>query len=309
MKQNRRDFIKYVTFGTGTILLLPNIVFGEKSCEIQHPLMPPDATFVEECHNCGMRRSMWARTWYTYKHNGESLHTCSLHCMAEATMNSGEKAEDIQTALYLDPHAMIPAGSAFYVVGSSSRGTMTMKSKLAFLTKDEAEKFAGNCGGEVTDFNKALGIAKKSISQENSMINKNRMRKGKLVEPVDNQDVCPVCGMYAARYPKNKCQLTLKNGEVVHFCATQCLFAYLDNPQKYNKVGIKNNVIWVVDYDSGKWVYAPNAFYVIGSNARGPMGSEAFPFINKNTASIFLSSNKGKIVTFNEVTIQQILAL
>ena len=139
------------------------------------------------------------------------------------------------------------------------------------------------------------------------MINSNRLAKGKIVEPVDNKDICPVCGMYPARFPKNKCQLQTADGEIVHLCTTQCLFEFLKNPQNYKKPGMKAKSIWVIDYQSAQWIYARNAYYVLGTTVKGPMGKEAFPFVNSEDAKKFSTDHGGKIVRFNNVTIDQIM--
>lgn len=204
MKSDRRTFIRTALIGIGGFYLMPSGLYAEESpCSAQHPFSPPKKDLPGMCHNCGMMRPMWARTFYDYQVNGETKHVCSLHCLAEATINSGMEPENVMVALYNDPYITIPAASAFYVVGSDARGTMTMKSKLAFASKEKAQAFAAQCGGEVTDFAQAFAMAKASFTKENNKIAENRVKKGKIVEPVDNVDKCPVCDMYPARYPKH----------------------------------------------------------------------------------------------------------
>ncbi len=301
MNIGRRTFLKCMTIYAGFSAIFPSYLLAQESCAVPHPLQPPDSRFTEECHNCGMHRSMWARTWYTYTSETKERHVCSLHCLVEASINSATTGKSIKTALYLSPTTMVAAKNAFYVVGSKARGTMSMKSKLAFSSLKEANSFIKNCGGELVDFDTAYEIAAQQISKDNAMINSNRLRKGKIVEPLDNKDKCPVCGMYPARYPQNKCQLTLANGQVVHFCATHCLFKYLSNRPQYTQFSINNNSIWVIDYPSGKWIYAPNAYYLIGSDVNGPMGKEAIPFINIKDAQDFQANHLGQIITYPQM--------
>lgn len=308
MKTNRRKFIGNTLLGIGGLYLLPSKLFAEDLCSVQHPFSPPKKDLPGSCHNCGMMRPMWARTFYNYEVGGEKKEVCSLHCLAESSINSGKEPENVKVALYQDPYTTVPATSAFYVVGSKARGTMTMKSKLAFGSEADAKKFTEQCGGSVVGFEQAFDMAKKSFSQENQKIGQNRVNKGKIVEPVDNKDICPVCDMYPARYPRNKCQIQTKDGEVVHFCSTQCLFEYLKNPAKYGKEKIKLKAVWVIDYDTEAWIYGKNAFYVVGSTEAGPMGKEAFPFVNKAAAGKFVTAKKGKVLTFSEVTIAGIMA-
>ncbi len=308
MISDRRTFLKWMIVSTGISTLYPHALFAQEPCMVQHPLQPPDAHFSEECHNCGMYRSMWARTWHTYTSDNKEHHVCSLHCLTEAITNSAASGINIKTALYLAPATMIPVKNAHYVVGSKARGTMSMKSKLAFASADEANKFIKSCGGKLADFDLAYKAAAQQISSDNAMINSNRLRKGKIVEPTDNLDRCPICGMYPARYPQHKCQLTLANGKVVHFCATHCLFKYLGIYQEYTDSAIKNNQIWVIDYATSQWVYAQNAYYLIGTDVKGPMGKEALPFINKRDAQEFQAKHGGKILNFANLGFTTLIA-
>lgn len=308
MAIDRRMFVRQLLIGTGIMYIFPQQVFAAGTCEVTHPLTPPNPDLPGVCHNCGMMRPMWARTWHTYQHEGQKLEVCSMHCLTESTMNSGTMPTDAQVALYLDPKTMVAAEQASYVVGSKAPGTMTMTSKLAFASRQEAEAFAGECGGAVLSFTGAYQAASATIAKENQMINANRISKGKIVEPVDNKDTCAVCGMYPARYPKHKAQLQTADGQVKHFCGTQCLFEYLNNSQKYGVPALKTKFVWVVDFESGQWIYAMNAFYVLGTTVNGPMGKEALAFVNKGNAGKFATANKGKVLRFKEVTIQKIMS-
>lgn len=307
MTIERRQFIRNLLAGVGLISLFPYKVLAASQCSLEHPFIPPKVNLKGECHNCGMKRPMWARTWHKYQIDGDTLSVCSMHCLAEASINSAIEPKHVQVALYLDPEKSIPTESAIYVVGSQARGTMTMNSKLAFASKKEAESFAKECGGSVVNFDDAYLAATKSIVEENKMITNNRVKKGKIVEPVDNVDKCPVCGMYAARYPRNKCQIQSVDGEILQFCATQCLFEFIKNPSKYNKPNLKAKFTWVVDYSDGNWIYGRNAYYVIGSSEMGPMGKEAFPFVNAKNAEAFKKTHSGEIVRFTGVTIDKIM--
>ena len=307
MATDRRVFIRNILLGVGIITISPKIMFATEKCNVLHPFMPPNSQFSGECHNCGMKRPMWARTWHTYSQGDSVKEVCSIHCLAEASLNSGISPKNVKVALYLKPEVSIPVDEAFYVIGSKARGTMTMKSKLAFASKKEAQQFSDECGGSVTDFSGAYTAAMSSIAQENQMINKNRLAKGKIVEPKDDVDLCPVCDMYPARYPKNKCQLQTADGRVIHFCSTQCLFEYLKNPDRYGGKKVMVKFMWVVDFSTEQWIYAQNAYYVTGSNAAGPMGKEAFPFVSRKNAETFAANYSGKVRPFKDVTIDEIL--
>lgn len=286
----------------------PITAFAEESCAVKHPFMPPNKEFSGQCVNCGMGRAMWARTWKTFENSGGKFQVCSFHCVADMALKSGEAPKNVEVALYLEPKKMLPAGKAVFVVGSKAKGTMTMKSKVAFPSKDAAEKFAKSCGGEVVGFEGALKMAKQGVPKENMMIAKKRIKMGKVVEPVDNKDQCPICAMYPARYPKNKCQIIGKDKKVYHFCSNQCLFKFLKDPKKYAKADVVPFLIWVTDYPSGAWIGARTAYYVVGSSVQGPMGPGAFAFDKKKSAEDFAKKEGGKVLMFSNVDVDKIKA-
>jgi nitrous oxide reductase accessory protein NosL len=292
--------------GMASAVMLPVTTFAEELCAVKHPFMPPDKEFTGQCPNCGMVRPMWARTWMEFTTSKGKFGVCSFHCLADMALKSGEEPKDVMVALYLNPKETVKAKEAFFVVGSKAKGTMTMKSKLSFPSKEEANKFVKTCGGEVVGFKEALKLAKAGVAQENKVIAINRAKAGKTVEPVDNKDSCSVCAMYPTRYPKHKCQVMTKDKKVYHFCSTQCLFSFLADPKEYAKSDVKPFLIWVTDYPTGAWISARTAYYGVGSKARGPMGPEAFAFDKKQAADAFSVNEGGTVLVFSEVSSDRI---
>jgi len=306
--QSRREFIFMIAKGIGGVCLLPIPALASGSCDIKHPFMPPNKDFAGQCPNCGMVRPMWARTWKTFETSQGNSQACSFHCLADMALKSGEDQKNVMVALYAEPKTMIPADKAFFVVGSSAKGTMTMKSKIAFASKAEAEKFVQSCGGKVMGYKKTLELAKAGVQKENEMIVKRRLKKGKIVEPVDQQDKCPVCGMYPARYAKHKCQIQTNDKNVYHLCSTNCLFAFLEDSAKFAGKNVQPFLIWVVDFQSGAWISGRTGYYVVGSDQRGPMGKEAIAFDKMAEAKKFAATHGGKVIIFTGVTFDKINA-
>ena len=306
--QSRREFMILIAKGTGGICLLPIPALAGGTCDIQHPLMPPDKNFTGQCPNCGMVRPMWARTWKTFNTTEGFSQACSFHCMADIALKSGEDPQNVKVALYMEPQTMIPAEKAHFVVGSSAKGTMTMKSKIAFASEAEAQKFVQSCGGKVVGYNDALELAKGGVQKENQMIVQKRLKGGKIAEPVDQQDKCPVCGMYPASFAMHKCQIQTKDKVVYHFCSTQCLFTFLENSAQFAGKSVQPFLIWVVDYPSGSWISGRTGYYVVGSNLVGPMGKEAFVFNNMADAKKYVADHGGKVVIFTGVTLDKIMS-
>ena len=303
---NRRHFIKSLAATPFALALLPNGAEG-MDCKVQHPFMPPKNQYTGQCPVCGMIRSMWARTWITFDEVKNVSQVCSFHCLADWILKSGQEPTNVMFTLYHQPDTAISASDAVIVIGSAAAGTMSPISKIVFADKSKAEDFAKSCSGEIVEYTKALEKAKANVVKENTMINARRLKKGKIIEPNEN-DTCPVCGMFPARYPYGKCQIKSKEGQTIHFCSTQCLFAFIGKQDLYVEKPVHPMLIWVVDRNSGLWVSGRTAFYVLGSKkVFGPMGYEALPFNSLKEAEEFTISNGGKMVIFDQVTIEKIV--
>jgi nitrous oxide reductase accessory protein NosL len=250
---------------------------------------------------------MWTRTWITFDAVDSVSQVCSFHCLADWKIRSGRQPANVMLTVYHQPERAVAADQAFIVMGSVAAGTMSPTSKIVFADRGEAEAFALNCGGEVVDYPKALQSARATVAEENRTINARRLAKGKIVEPGKN-DSCPVCAMVPQRYPFGKCQIKTTGGQTIHFCSTQCLFAFLGKPEAYVDAAMEPLLIWVVDRTSGMWISGRTAFYVLGSKkVFGPMGYEALPFNSRSEAEAFAAKNGGETTSFNDITIQKVV--
>jgi nitrous oxide reductase accessory protein NosL len=113
------------------------------------------------CSSCGMDLVKFYRTSHSAKVDGKQKQYCSIHCL-EKTLKSGAKVTDIKV---VDTKTLqwIDATKAYYVVGSSKKGTMSRVSKYAFANKADAEAFQKEFGGKIMDFHQALEVAKKDF--------------------------------------------------------------------------------------------------------------------------------------------------
>ncbi|MBI4686868.1 MAG: nitrous oxide reductase accessory protein NosL [Nitrospirae bacterium] len=146
------------------IAVFAGTIFTAEKFNIEHPIKnPPKYTDKERCDNCGMDRNKWARTRYEFETSKGKFHTCSIHCVAVMKMKLADTPKSVKAAEYLNPEKMFDADTAFYVIGSTAPGTMTAKSKIAFPSKEEAEKFSAKYGGTVGSFSDALSEAEKDV--------------------------------------------------------------------------------------------------------------------------------------------------
>jgi nitrous oxide reductase accessory protein NosL len=123
-------------------------------------------------------------------------------------------------------------------------------------------------------------------------------------KPIAKSERCPVCGMYPANYPKWHAQIVFKHGEHSSFDSPIEMFRFVHNMAKYDKRHVTADIgmIYVPDFDTGSWLEARQAFFVIGSRAKGPMGDDLPAFASKDAASGFIKNSGGEVLTFQQVT-------
>ncbi len=128
---------------------------------------PQKATLVQSgkekssCVRCGMNLVMFYKTSHNAQLDDKHYQYCSIHCL-EDHLGEGVTLKNPQV-VDVDSLKFISVAKAYYVVGSSKRGTMTRVSKYAFSDENMAKKFQTKYGGEIMNFTKALEVAKKDF--------------------------------------------------------------------------------------------------------------------------------------------------
>ncbi len=118
------------------------------------------------------------------------------------------------------------------------------------------------------------------------------------------RDKCPVCGMFAFKYPDWVAEVIFHDGTYRVFDGPKDMFKYLADLKKYEPSQKQADIvnIYVSDYYSVRPIDAYKAFFVIGSNIYGPMGHELIPFEQESDAKEFLKDHLGKqILRFRDV--------
>jgi nitrous oxide reductase accessory protein NosL len=298
---NRRQFMGNITLLTFASMVTPLSLAAQSHCQVDHPLAPPDPVFSERCPNCGMTRSLWARTWKSFRLAENESQACSFHCLAEMALKAGQPPQNVRTALFLQPRGMVPAEAGWYVVGSSIRGTMTRISKAAFASRSAASDFARSCGGDVMGYQATYAMAGTTIERENAMIDQKRVASGKIIPPVDLKDECVVCHMYPSRYPRHRSQVSRFKGRIDHFCSTHCLFIWLGDAGNRAVLDGTSGMVWVTDFATGRWISGRTAYYVVDSRFMGPMGAEAVAFDRLDQAHAFVRNQGGRVLEFHQI--------
>ena len=115
---------------------------------------------------------------------------------------------------------------------------------------------------------------------------------------------CGVCGMYPAKYPRWQSQIIFKDGTMTPFDGCKCMFNFMSVMEKFDKTHSGDDVsaVLVKDFNSGNWINAMDAHYVVGSNMMGPMGKELIPFADQAEAIKFHGEQGGTIMMYAEIT-------
>jgi nitrous oxide reductase accessory protein NosL len=112
------------------------------------------------CKYCGMDRRMYdySRMLVEYT-EGVSGGMCSIHCAAiDLAMNPDRILKNIMAGDYRTKK-LIDAEKAYWVIGGSRRGVMSIQGKWAFEQKADAEDFIRENGGKIGSFDEALQAA------------------------------------------------------------------------------------------------------------------------------------------------------
>lgn len=124
---------------------------------------------------------------------------------------------------------------------------------------------------------------------------------------IHEKDKCPVCGMFIKKYPTWSVQIvyTFKQDKYqFSFDGVKDLMKFYLNPRKWSKKKISPNAnieILLRDYYTLNTINGKKAFFVIGSDVRGPMGKELLAFKKKDDAKSFIRDHKGTLLNFKEI--------
>ncbi len=129
---------------------------------------------------------------------------------------------------------------------------------------------------------------------------------------IESADECHLCGMMIKEFAGPKGELYKKGSDKVQkFCSTRDLFSYYLDPEN------KRNVaqLFVHDMSKAPWdspddsyfIDAKKAWYVAGSEKTGAMGETLASFAKKEDALAFAEQFGGKVLSFEQITIDTLL--
>jgi copper chaperone NosL len=131
------------------------------------------------CPYCGMDRRQFHHSRMLVHYSDDLPDaTCSLHCAAislSINIDRGPKAIYVaDNAAADDIKPLIEVEKAVFLVGSSLKGVMTKRSKVAYGTEAAAKASQAANGGDLMDFDKVLLAAHTDMAQDVAVIRKNR---------------------------------------------------------------------------------------------------------------------------------------
>jgi copper chaperone NosL len=119
-----------------------------------------DVTTYPECKYCGMIRKKFAHSRALIEYNDCTVvGTCSVHCLAiDMTLNADKSPKAIMVGDYTSKK-LIDAERAFWVLGGSQVGIMSIRGKWAFEEQAGAEHFIQVSGGKLAAFDEVMKAA------------------------------------------------------------------------------------------------------------------------------------------------------
>ena len=202
----KSNFLKYLNIFLFSISVPLTVVYADnakdekkeqeevsKNKKFAKGISAKDANLVQKgqgrnyCPVCGMHISTNYKTSHAVmleessKGEHENHQYCSIHCLYD-DLNYGalkDKREMALASLFtVDANSskFIKVSDAYYVIGSSVAGTMTVNSKYAFSSEKEAKEFAEKYNGSVVSGKDILDIENDDFLNDKNLIVKNRER-------------------------------------------------------------------------------------------------------------------------------------
>jgi nitrous oxide reductase accessory protein NosL len=133
-----------------------------------------------------MDRTKWQHSRHLVQYDDDLVDgTCSIHCLAiSLTLNLDRGPKAIYAADFgsdAEIKPLVEVDKATYLIGSDLKGTMSMKSKMAFASAAAAEAAQKEHGGELGDFDAALKETYLGMAADTVGIRKRRAERRKMM--------------------------------------------------------------------------------------------------------------------------------
>jgi copper chaperone NosL len=130
---------------------------------------------------------------------------------------------------------------------------------------------------------------------------------------IESSDECHLCGMLITRFPGPKGQLyEQRQQQVKKFCSTRDLFAHLlqpENSHRVSQVFVHDMAVSPWDNTGEMYIDARQAWYVVKHSQQGAMGPTLASFKTREAARSFGEHFGGRVIRFEEVTLELLTTL
>jgi nitrous oxide reductase accessory protein NosL len=132
----------------------------QKAQPVNGVIMSNDIIAHPDCAYCGMDRKKYAHSRVLLRYrDGSEVAFCSVHCAGlDLALHPEKVPAQIMVGTY-DRKSLIDAEKAFWVLGGSKQGVMSIRGKWALEKKEDADAFMREFGGELTSFRNIMTAA------------------------------------------------------------------------------------------------------------------------------------------------------
>ncbi len=122
---------------------------------------------------------------------------------------------------------------------------------------------------------------------------------------ITGDTLCALDGMLLTDFPGPKGQIQYASGETEFFCDTVELVSMILQPESRRPVRAAfTQDMAATDWDTPRdhWIDAREAYFVVGSDARGSMGPTFATFARRGDAAAFAKSRGGEVLRIADIT-------
>ena len=145
------------------------------------------------CPLCGMNLKMYHQTSnrLTFS-DGTKVQTCSIFCAAQIYERRAAEIDRWEVVDY-ETKGWIDARKAHWLIGSDIPGVMTAIGKIAFLSREDVQRYQKKHGGTIGNFDDALNRTLSDMGSDRKMIMARVAERAKMGKDLAGKQGCYKC--------------------------------------------------------------------------------------------------------------------
>lgn len=145
------------------------------------------------CPLCGMNLKMYHQTSNRLTlSDGSKIQTCSIFCAAQIYEKRATEIDRWEVVDY-ETKGWIDAKKAQWLIGSDIPGVMTAVSKIAFLSREDVQRYQKKHGGTIGNFDDALNRTLSDMGSDRKMIMARVAERAKMGKDFVGKHGCYKC--------------------------------------------------------------------------------------------------------------------